>query len=481
MRSPLRTCLTAILAALLLPSLAVAQDETATEVKTEVKTPVVAAADCPYPVQVLWHADAAEEGLHRMGVSVTNQSGQQVPNLGADVFQIFHKGTEVEKNEAFKVSQSKNVLVQAAAADDEEGAAAAKALSADPINYDVYFAVDLTRSMADEAGGKPKKQIVAEIIKALTVPDKSDQYALFDANDRVYIAGFTEKVVQITEAPTAKRDKLIPALGTLAQYEVEGDYAAFYGAVLHNLSLITQAADQYKDPSKKRQAVLIAITDSFNGIDPASGRRLKYCRYNDEHNDTLRQGIIDTRTAVGEQFKMYVLGLGGIGEDDRYKLKEDHHRYCKIETSQKQFLDGKSLALIASPQITNGGGLNISENPAELARWLMGKFEALKTAYEITYAIPKQAADASLYRAAVTILETTCVGQLVEANQFIRQATKKADTSPSEMALFLGSLLLALLFLPRTFVNLGNLGGGEKKPAPKKKKKSATKKKRKKK
>lgn len=468
MRTALRVRSTAVLAALLLPTLAIAQDGGAE-----------ATESCPYPVQVLWHADAEEEGLHRMGVSVTNQSGQQVPNLGPDVFTIFHKGTKVEKNEAFKVSQSKNVIVQAAAEADEEDAAATEALASDPINYDVYFAVDLTASMADEVDGKPKKQVVAEVIRALTAPNKKGEYALFDANDRVYIAGFTESVVQITEAPTAKREKLIPALGTLAQYEVKGTYAKFYGAIEHNLSLITQAADQYKDPSKKRQAVLIAITDSFNGINPTNGRRLTRCSYNNEFNDSLRQQIIDTRNEVGEQFKMYVLGLGGIGESDRYKLKEEHNRYCKIATEQQNFLDGKSLAAIASPKITNGGGLKVSAKPAELASWLLGKFEALKTAYEITYAIPAEAEDASLYKASVTILETTCTGELVEANQFIRQATKKADTTSAEVALFLASLLLGLLFLPRSLVNLGNLGGSEK-PAPKKKAGKKKKKKRKK-
>lgn len=468
MLSALRIRSSAIVAALLLPTFAIAQDGGEE------------AAPCAHPVQVLWHADAEEEGLHRMGVSVTNQSGQQMPNLGADVFEIFHKGTKVEKNDKFKVAQSKNVIVQAVAEADEDEAASAQALGSDPINYDVYFAVDLTKSMADEVGGKTKKQVVAEIIKALTAPNKKGEYALFDANDRVYIAGFTDKVVQITEAPTAKRDKLIPALGSLAQYEVSSDYAAFYGAIQHNLGLITQAADQYKDPSKKRQAVVIAITDSFNGINPSNGRSLKYCRYNDEFNDSLRQQIIDTRKAVGEQFKMYVLGLGSLGESDRYKLKEEHNRWCKVLVEQPNFLDGKSLAAIGSPKITNGGGLHVSQNPGELAQWLLSKFEALKTAYEITYAVPKEAEDASLYKASVTILETTCTGELVEANQFIRQATKKADTTSSEWALFLASLLIGLLFLPRTFVNLGNLGGGEK-PAPKKKKKKSGKKKKKKK
>ena len=467
MLTALRPRSTAVLAALLLPTFAIAQDE-----GTE-------AAACPHPVQVLWHAESETQGLHRMGVSVTNSSGQQMPNLGADVFSIFHKGTEVEKNEAFKVAQSSNVLTQAAEEGDEEDAAAAKALSSDPINYDVYFAVDLTKSMADEVDGKPKKQVVAEVIKVLTAPNKEGEYALFDANDRVYIAGFTEKVVQITEAPTAKRDKLIPALGSLAQYEVAGDFAAFYGAIQHNLSLITQAADQYKDPTKKRQAVIIAITDSFNGIDPTNGRRLKYCRYNAEHTDALSQQIIDTRKAVGDQFKMYVLGLGGIGENERYRLKEDDHRYCRIDYVQKEFLDGKSLAAIGSPAITNGGGLRVSQKPDELRGWLLANFEALKTAYEITYAVPKEAKDPSRYKAAVTILETTCTGELVEANQFIRQATKQADTTPSEVALFLASLLLALLFLPRTIVNLGSLGGGREKPAPKKKRPVKKKKKKK--
>ena len=460
---------TAAVAALLIPTFAIAQDGDEAD-------------DCAYPVKVLWHADAEQDGLHRMGVSVTNSTGQQIPNLGPDVFTITHQGTEVEKDDNFKVGQSKNVLDQAAAdaEGDEEALAAMKALARDPINYDVYFAVDLTKSMGDQIGGKTKKQIIAEVIRYLTAPLKDGQYALFDAQDRVYVAGFTDKVVTITEAPTAKREKLMPALGNLAQFEVTGDKAALYSAISHNLSLINGAAEQYKNAAAPRQAVLIAITDSFNGINPSNGRALRRCNDNNQFNDLIRQQIIDTRKAVNEQFKMYVLGLGKAGESERYKLKEEHHSRCDIGKSQKEFLDIKSIATIGHKEITNGGGWKHSENPAELAKWMENTFAALKTAYDITYTVPKEAADSSTYKAAVTILDTTCEGVLIEANEFIRQATAKADTTASEMALFLASLLVTLLFIPRTFTNLGNLGGGDSSPAPKKKKKGGKKKKRRK-
>lgn len=459
----------ALLAAILLPTLAVAQDGGDAEKE-----------DCAYPVRVLYHAPDAKEGLHHMGVSVTNRAGQQVPNLGPEVFSLVHKGTEVKKDDAFKVAQSREVLTQAATAaeGDEVKQGEVNALAVDPINYDVYFAVDLTESMGEEiAGGKSKKQIIAEVIRTLTSPTKDGQYALFDQQDRVYIAGFTSEVVPITEAPTANREKLLPALGDLAQFEVKDSKAAFYKAIQHNLSLITQAADQYKDAEKKRQAVLIAITDSFNGIDPDSGRPLRRCDDNNAFNDQLRQSIIDTRGAVNEQFKMYVLGLGKVGESERYKLKEEHHRYCDISKSEADFLDVKSLAAIGSPEITGGGGFMPSENPAELAKWLLSHFEALKAAYDITYTEPAEAKDPSRYGASVTILETTCSGELIEANEFIRQATAKADTTASEMALFLASLLITLMFLPRMFTNLGNLGGGSGSPAPKKKAKKKRKRK----
>ncbi|MCO4772890.1 MAG: VWA domain-containing protein [Deltaproteobacteria bacterium] len=458
---------TALIAALLLPTFAIAQEGEEAE-------------DCDYPVKVLWHADDEKDGLHRMGVSVTNRSGQQVPNLKAETFTITHQGTEVKKDDNFKVGQSKNVLVQAAtdAEGDETAAAEMAALSKDPINYDVYFAVDLTKSMGDEiGGGKSKKQVVAEVISLLTAPNKKGEYALFDQQDRVYIAGFTSKVETITEAPTAKREKLISAFGDLAQFEVRDDKAALNSAISHNLGLIKGAAAQYKDAKAPRQAVLIAITDSFNGINPGNGRGLRRCDENNALNDALRQEIIDTRKEVNEQFKMYVLGLGKFGETERYKVKEPHHRYCDIAKTQEIILDGKSLAAIGSKEITNGGGLHVSENPAELAKWLLSHFEALKTAYDITYTVPAEAADASMYKAAVTILDTTCEGILVESNEFIRQATAKSDTTASEMALFLASLLLALLFIPRTLTNLGSLGGGDGSPAPKKKKKKGGKKK----
>lgn len=465
-----RTHTTSLLAALLLPTFALAQDggEKAT--------------DCDYPVEVLWHADDEKDGLHHMGVSVTNRSGQQVPNLGADIFTITHKGTEVKKDENFKVGQSKNVLTKAATdADDEEAAEDAKALATDPISYDVYFAVDLTKSMGDEiGGGKSKKQVVAEVIAGLTAPNKKGEYALFDQQDRVYIAGFTSKVETITEAPTAKREKLMPALGDLAQFDVRDDKAALYGAISHNLGLINGAAAQYKNPKDPRQAILIAITDSFNGVNPKSGRSLRYCNENNALNDALREQIIATRTAVGQQFKMYVLGIGKPGETERYRVKEDHHRRCSITKSEEVILDVKSLAAIGSPAITNGGGFHMSDNPAEFSKWLLSHFEALKTAYNITYTVPAEAADASIFKAAVTILDTTCEGILVESNEFIRQATARGNTTASEMALFLASLLITMLFLPRTLTNLGSLGDGDSKPAPKKSTKKKKKKKKRK-
>ena len=466
-----RTRRTSLLAALLLPTFALAQDGGEK------------AADCDYPVEVLWHADDQKEGLHHMGVSVTNRSGQQVPNLGADIFTITHKGTEVKKDENFKVGQSKNVLTQAATdAESEESAEAARALATDPINYDVYFAVDLTKSMGDEiGGGKTKKQVVAEVIAGLTAPNKKGEYALFDQQDRVYIAGFTSKVETITEAPTAKREKLRSALGDLAQFDVRDNKAALYAAIHHNLGLITGASAQYKNPKDPRQAVLIAITDSFNGVNPVSGRSLRYCNENNALNDALREQIIATRSEVGQQFKMYVLGIGKPGVTERYRVKEDHHRRCDIKKSEEVILDVKSLAAIGSPDITNGGGFHISDNPGDLAKWLLGHFEALKTAYDITYTVPSEVTDPSMFKAAVTILDTTCEGLLVESNEFIRQATAQGDTTASEMALFLASLLIAMLFLPRTLTNLGSLGGNESKPAPKKsaKKKKKKKKKRK--
>ncbi len=113
-----------------------------------------------------------------------------------------------------------------------------------------------------------------------------------------------------------------------------------------------------------------------------------------------------------------------------------------------------------------------------LLKWIVGQFEALKTAYEVSYDIPGDSPEPGLFNVMVRVGNEACSDTVEERNSFVASATKKLDTTPGELALFLASLLIAFFFLPRSLANLGNLGGGSS-PAPKKKKKKKGKKKRK--
>ncbi len=455
----------ALAASLLLVSTAGAQE------KIEVKT----GADCVYPVDLLWHADIEEEdGRHKMAVSVRNPNGQQVPGLTSENFDIVHKGSKVAKGDTYTVSQSKTAFASVAA--DEEDPEAPKPKSVDPVAYDVYFNIDLTSSMADElqaGGGKSATKLmwVGKILAALVRPDKAGRYRLFDEQDRVYISGFTSRLQNsFMEGPTTDRATINQAVLDLQDFAPKDKEARLYGGMLENLKLIQEYKGEYADPAKRRQAVLITITDSFNGIDPNRGRKLRGCEQNDAFNDQVRQAILDAREATNQNLKIYVLGLGAVGDTDRYFVNDAPASRCRISDTEAEVLDARSLGLIGDRAISQGGFFP-NKNPALLLKWIVGQFEALKTAYEIAYDVPGDSPEPGLFNVMVRVGNEACMDTVEERNSFVAQSTKKLDTSPGEMALFLASLLIAFFFLPRSLSNLGNLGGGSSPPPKKKRKK----------
>jgi hypothetical protein len=301
----------------------------------------------------------------------------------------------------------------------------------------------------------------------LVRPNKTGN-SLFDEQDRVYISGFTNKLkTDFMDSATAQRDKITDALLALNEFTPAGRDAALYGSVLRSLEIIGLSAEQYKDTKKKRQAVLIVITNSFNGIDPERGRRLRYCSDNDKFNDSVRQKILETRQATAGNLKIYFLGIGKEGETDHYSLTEAAGRRCRITKTEKVVLDGRSLRAVGDPKLTSGG-YYASEDPRKLAAWLTGQFEALKTAYQISYPPPKEAPKPSSFMVHVKLGQDLCESEIMESTSFVPYAVATSDTTTSEVALFLASLLIVLFFLPRSMMNLATLGD---RPSPKKRKK----------
>ena len=437
---------------------------------------------CTYPVDLLWHREP-KDAPATMGVSVINKSsGQQVPGLNAEHFTVSWDGQEAPKDESFQVQQSANAfkLVEPA-----EGAGEATPQGVDPVNYDVYFAVDLTESMAEEldAGGSAKKSSklrwALRLIVNFIQPDKQGS-SLFDSKDRVYISGFTDRVeADFMSSTTAERKKIREALAKINEFAPRADSAALYASMLHNLSNIEARGDQYKDASKKREAVLIVITDSFNGMDLESRRALKGCDQNDELADTVGKAILSAQQATNNGLKMYLLALGEEGETQRYSLTEPSHRRCRIGATQAEVVDGRAFRALGERGLTRGG-YRASKNPADLGGFVRSQFEALKSAYEIAYTGPADVSKPRAFSVQVKLGDAVCVDEERLQSNIIPQArATDVATSASEVALFLAGLILAAFFLPRSLTNLTTLGGGA--APPKKRKKAPAKKRRRKK
>lgn len=416
---------------------------------------------CAYPVSLLWHREP-KDGAWQMGVSVLNKgSGQQVPGLGAANIQVLLDDQPVPQGEGFAVQQSANTFLMVPTADG----VAAPGLGADPLAYDVYFSVDVTESMGtmlDVQGSKPASKLTwaLKVIQSLVSPSRDGRSPLFDEDDRVYISGFSGKLeTGFMDSTSADRAKITRALATINEFQPVGTTAALYASILHNLANITAQADEYRDPAKKREAVLIVITDSFNGIDVDGKRALRNCDKNDPLTDRVQQAILDTQQATGGNLKVYLLGMGAESDQQYYSLTAPPDRRCRIAAVEAQTLDGRALRAIGNPAITRGGYV-ASTNPSVLATFVKAQFEALKSAYEVTFAPPAGTGKPRSFKVAVTIGEDVCVDEDVISSSIIPQATSDVDTSPMEVALFLAGLVIALLFVPRSLVNLANLGGG---------------------
>jgi hypothetical protein len=430
---------------------------------------------CTYPIDLLWHREP-KDASWQMGVSVINKtSGQQVPGLADRNFQILLDGALVPVDSNFTVQQSANTF---AMIPTEEGAPPTN-MGVDPVNYDVYFSVDMTRSMGDVPpieGQKPRSKLTwaLVLIQNLVQPSRDGKAALFDTNDRVYISGFTSKLeTEFMGSTSTKRDMIRGALAKINEFQPTGDSAALYASILHTLASIRAQAGEYQKPDEKREAVVIIFTDSFNGMDLDGRRALRYCNKNDELTDQVQQAIIDTRQATGGNLKVFLLGLGQESEPKYYSLTDPPNRRCRINTVEAETLDGRAFAAIGNPELTRGGYL-ANGDPRVLLQFVKAQFEALKSAYEVTYVAPEGTSKPRSFKVAVTIGEHMCLDEDLLSSNIIPQATSDADTSATEMALFLAGLIIALFFVPRSLVNLANLGGGgssEPKSKPKKGKK----------
>jgi len=466
------------------PALAQDEADTVEATGTQVVDPAALPSGdaCAYPVDLLWHREPTEgDTPWAMGVSVTNKSsGQQVPGLGEPHFRLLLDGKQASVEAPFKVSQSAHAFDSAEVAVTEGEPAPERGV--DPINYDVYFAVDMTASMGDElqiegAKAATKLNFALRVVRALVLPAAKGSSALFDDLDRVYISGFTSALqTGFMDSTTTDRNKILEALNDMNSAETSGDAAALYASVMHNLRNIEARASEYSSTEKKREAVLIVLTDSFNGVDLDGRRSLRTCDKNDPLTDQVQQAIFDAQKATGGNLKIYFLGIGSETEPEHYSQTEPPNRRCRISKVERETLDGRSLRVLGNPEITRGG-YYADANPRALMSFVQGQFEALKSAYEVQYKAPEGVSRPRSFQVIVSVGDAVCTDLEVLASNIIPTARAAGvDTTASEVAVFLTGLLITLLFVPRSLGNLVTLGGGGGSAPTKKKKKRKRKK-----
>ena len=84
------------------------------------------------------------------------------------------------------------------------------------------------------------------------------------------------------------------------------------------------------------------------------------------------------------------------------------------------------------------------------------EFSGFRQAYLLNYELPKRSRTPSRYQVNVTLDQRTCSDSVRSSGDIVPPMAGGADleVSPSEMALFLASLLVSLLFVPRMVTNL---------------------------
>ena len=453
-----------VLAALLsLPSLTAAQETTASKAAAASED-AEQKQDCKFPTELLWHNEN-EEDQFRIGVSVLNENQQQVPGLKSKHFTVFVDDQEVQrsvvidgkKTATFKVQQSKSVFTEAASVGEADQGAS---MGVDPVHYDLYFTLDLTESMAQpievkgQAKARTKINFVANRIHELFVKEK-----LFDSNDRVYISGFTTQLeTGFMNETTADRKALADGLRNVLKFAPKGLDAALYYAMDFNMKTIRDRAEFYTGDKERRQAVLIVITDSFNGMNMNAGRRVSRCRDNERLTEDVREAVRATSEATQGNFKLYMLAIGNSGETSRYKLEGNLSSRCSIRSTQSEVVDERSFRAIKSGLQQKGqGGFVGHPDPIKLLRIVQAQFEGLRRAYEISYVAPEGVSRPKKFKVAVEIGSHTCTDEVTETAGFIRKTTAKGRTKPEEVALLLAALIFMFFFIPRSIANVSTV------------------------
>jgi hypothetical protein len=295
---------------------------------------------------------------------------------------------------------------------------------------------------------------------------------LFDSNDEIYISGFTSKLEPGFMSDRSDDRKLVrDALSKVLGFKPQGKDAALYHAMDWNMEQIRNNAQSYTG-EERRQAVLIVVTDSFNGMTMDAGRRVRKCRENEALTEQMAQSVRETSEATGGNFKLYMLAVGNEGETKRYKLEGKLSSRCDIRSTQKKVVDARSFRAITSSLQKGRGDFVARTEPIALLKFVQDQFDNLRRAYEITYRLPEGVSNPKKFKVTVELGDESCSDELTGGSGLFSSKTKSKHR-PEEAALLLAALILAFFFIPRSLTNVFTVMKGNKgsKPraAPKKK------------
>jgi hypothetical protein len=393
-----------------------------------------------------------------MAVSVkSGRSGQQIPRIPPEAFSLTLDEDGEVAAKIIELSQSETALHRL----PNKRGSMRHSIETDPVSYDAFFTVDLSRSMdrprpQGEGPDRSHRDLAVSLIRKITEGESRDKGGVLGRGDRILVSGFDNTVQKdLMSGLTADRAAVLPALAALLEYSPRSENTALFAAIHQNLTYIEGLAPSYSGMSRRREAVLFVITDSFNGRDLGGRRNLSRCTQNTALLDTLIERIKTIQAATDQGLRVYILALGDEGRARGYAADKAPSRSCRPTNAQKNTTDGFSFRRLTDPDLGSGGSIS-SLSEEVLFTFVRDEFELRRRPYKLKYELPKGARSPSRYELSVQLEGVTCSDAIRSSGDIVPPMVAGVDleTSSAEMALFLASLLISMLFIPRTVTNL---------------------------
>jgi len=412
---------------------------------------------CAHPVSILWN-DEPRDGTGALAVSVTDpKTGQQIPQLPGDAFSLSIDDKGKGSATIVEVSQTREALARLENSPD----GVRYTIESDPVSVDAFFAVDLSRSMEtprpqQEGPARSNRETAVSLIERITDDKPNQGPSLLGLGTRILVSGFDDQLhTELMRDLTGESAAVRSALAALFEYSPRSENTALFAAIERSLTLIERLAPSYREMKRRREAVLFVITDSFNGRDLEAGRNLSRCNQNDALTDSLVERIEAVRRATDEGLRVYILALGEEGEARGYSPNSPAKRRCRPTNAQKNTVDGYNFRRLTDPALGVGGNIASTSEDA-IFEFVQKEFQLRRRAYKISYQLPEGARSPSRYQLNVRRNGVTCSASVRSSSDIVPTIAAGSDleTRPAEMALFLASLLISMLFAPRAITNL---------------------------